>query len=94
MVEDIGYRESLPVVEHPGILEPANFLREVMEARLPNPYIPDTPQRIATDTSQKIPIRFGETIKAYMQDPRPGRGLPGSHTTGHSGMASVSAGDG
>lgn len=68
LVEGIGYRESLPVVEHPGILEPVDFLREVMEARLPNPYIPDTPQRIATDTSQKIPIRFGETIKAYMQD--------------------------
>jgi fructuronate reductase len=27
--------------------------------------MPDTPQRIATDTSLKIPIRFGETIKAY-----------------------------
>ena len=24
-----------------------------------------TPQRIATDTSQKLAIRFGETIKAY-----------------------------
>ena len=30
--------------------------------------MPDTPQRIATDTSQKIPIRFGETIKSYMAD--------------------------
>ena len=28
--------------------------------------MPDTPQRIATDTSQKLAIRFGETIKAYM----------------------------
>ena len=28
--------------------------------------MPDTPQRIATDTSQKLPIRFGETIKAYL----------------------------
>lgn len=27
--------------------------------------MPDTPQRIATDTSQKVGIRFGETIKAY-----------------------------
>ena len=31
--------------------------------------MPDTPQRIATDTSQKLPIRFGETIKAYDRDP-------------------------
>ena len=28
--------------------------------------MPDTPQRIATDTSQKLGIRFGETIKAYI----------------------------
>lgn len=28
--------------------------------------MPDTPQRIACDTSQKLPIRFGETIKAYL----------------------------
>jgi fructuronate reductase len=30
--------------------------------------MPDAPQRIATDSSQKIPIRFGETIKAYLED--------------------------
>ena len=28
--------------------------------------MPDTPQRIATDTSQKLAIRFGETIKNYL----------------------------
>ena len=27
--------------------------------------MPDTPQRIACDTSQKVGIRYGETIKAY-----------------------------
>jgi len=27
------------------------------------------PQRIATDTSMKIPIRFGETIKSYLAAP-------------------------
>ena len=27
--------------------------------------MPDTPQRIACDTSQKLAIRFGETIRAY-----------------------------
>ena len=32
--------------------------------------MPDAPQRISTDTSQKLPIRFGETIKKYV-----GRGL-------------------
>ena len=32
--------------------------------------MPDTPQRIATDTSQKLAVRFGETIKAYAASPK------------------------
>ena len=56
-------------MEDPGILSPKAFIDEVVQQRLPNPFMPDTPQRIATDTSQKIPIRFGETIKSYMADP-------------------------
>ncbi len=65
MVETIGYKEGLPVVVNPGILDPEKFIGEVINTRLPNPFMPDTPQRIATDTSQKLAIRFGETIKAY-----------------------------
>ncbi|HEX9059596.1 MAG TPA: mannitol dehydrogenase family protein, partial [Clostridia bacterium] len=65
LVEKIGYDEGLPVVVHPGILDPKKFIKEVIGVRFPNPFIPDTPQRIATDTSQKIPVRFGETIKTY-----------------------------
>lgn len=66
LVENIGYKEGLPVVVNPGVVNPESFIREVIEQRLPNPYIPDAPQRIATDTSQKVGIRFGETIKAYI----------------------------
>ncbi len=66
LVERIGYQEGLPVVVDPGILDPKQFIDEVLGKRIPNPFMPDTPQRIATDTSQKLPIRFGETIKAYM----------------------------
>ena len=58
--------EGMPVVVSPGIINPEDFIREVLEERLPNPYIPDAPQRIATDTSQKVSIRFGETIKGYI----------------------------
>ncbi len=65
LVEAIGYKEGLPVVVNPGILNPKDFIDTVLNERLPNPFIPDTPQRIATDTSQKLSIRFGETIKAY-----------------------------
>lgn len=66
LVEEIGYTEGLPVVVNPGILDPKEFLDTVLRVRIPNPFMPDTPQRIATDTSQKLAIRFGETIKAYM----------------------------
>jgi len=69
LVERIGYEEGMVVVVDPWILHPMDFLKEVLEQRLPNPFIPDVPQRIATDTSQKIPIRFGETIKSYVQRP-------------------------
>lgn len=65
MVEVIGYAEGLPVVVNPGILDPEEFIDTVLKVRFPNPFMPDTPQRIATDTSQKLAIRFGETIKAY-----------------------------
>ena len=68
LVERIGYTEGLPVVTDPGIIRPEAFLKEVLEQRLPNPFMPDTPQRIACDTSQKVPIRFGETIKSRMKD--------------------------
>lgn len=65
LVEKIGYEEGLPVVVDPKIISPEAFIKEVLEVRLPNTFIPDKPQRIATDTSQKLAIRFGETIKAY-----------------------------
>ncbi|MBO4689073.1 MAG: mannitol dehydrogenase family protein [Clostridiales bacterium] len=70
LITKMGYEEGLPVVTDPKILDPKEFIREVIVERLPNPYIPDAPQRIATDTSQKMPIRFGETIKAYIADPK------------------------
>lgn len=65
LVETIGYQEGLPVVVNPGVLDPKEFIDTVLNTRIPNPFMPDTPQRIATDTSQKLAIRFGETIKAY-----------------------------
>ncbi|MBM7581738.1 fructuronate reductase [Caldicoprobacter guelmensis] len=66
-IEKVGYEEGLPVVVDPGIIDPQEFIKEVIEKRFPNPFVPDTPQRIATDTSQKIPVRFGETLKAYIR---------------------------
>ena len=68
LVEIVGYKEGLPVVVNPGILDPKEFIDTVLNVRVPNPFMPDTPQRIATDTSQKLAIRFGETIKAYAEN--------------------------
>jgi len=65
-IEKTAYEEGLPVVVDPGIIKPEDFIEEVITKRFPNPFVPDTPQRIACDTSQKIPVRFGETLKAYI----------------------------
>ncbi len=65
LVKKIGYTEGLPVVTDPGVIKPQEFIDTVVNVRIPNVFMPDTPQRIATDTSQKLAIRFGETIKAY-----------------------------
>lgn len=69
MIKGIGYDEGLKVVVDPGVLNPKDFIDTVINVRFPNPFMPDTPQRIATDTSQKIPVRYGETIKSYMKSP-------------------------
>ena len=65
-IQKIGYMEAMPVVVDPGILNPYEFIGTVLNKRLPNPFMPDAPQRIAMDTSQKLPVRFGETLKKYL----------------------------
>lgn len=68
LIKKIGYDEALKVVDDPKILSPKAFIDEVINERFANPYIPDQPERIATDTSQKMAIRFGETLKAYISN--------------------------
>ncbi|AEB06668.1 Mannitol dehydrogenase domain protein [Coriobacterium glomerans PW2] len=65
LIRHIGYDEDLPVVEDPGVINPKEFIDELIDSRLPNRSLPDAPQRIASDTSQKMSIRFGHTILAY-----------------------------
>ena len=64
LIRGVG-REGMQVVVNPGVLSPQAFLEECLTKRFPNPAIPDTPQRIACDTSQKVGPRFGGTIKAF-----------------------------
>lgn len=66
LVQLVGPKEGMAVVKDPGILSPQAFIEECINVRFPNEYIPDTPQRIAVDTSQMVGIRFGETIKEYV----------------------------
>jgi fructuronate reductase len=68
LIEGVGYIEGLPVVTDPEIIKPKEFIDQVINVRLPNPFMPDAPQRIAMDSSLKIPIRFGETLKAYQKE--------------------------
>ena len=75
LVNVLGYEEGLPVVTDPGVISPRDFLDAVIKLRLPNPFMPDSPKRIATDTSQKIPIRFGHTVRAWRESPQKTEGL-------------------
>lgn len=67
MIQIIGYREGLPAVSDPGIIDPKQFMDEVINIRFANAFLKDTPQRIATDTSQKLSVRFGRTIRKYSE---------------------------
>lgn len=67
LIRRLGYEECLRVVDSPMIVTPREYLNEIFKERLTNRALPDTPARIATDTSQKIRMRFGYTISAYQK---------------------------
>lgn len=59
--------EGMRVVPDPGIISPKEFFEECIYKRFPNPFLGDTVQRLAGDCSQCVGIRFGETLKAYLE---------------------------
>lgn len=63
----VGYKEGMDVVEDPKILSPKAFLDECMNERFPNPYLGDTCLRLSTDVSQGLGVRFGVTVKSYVE---------------------------
>lgn len=73
MIRRLAEDEALPAVDPPGIIDPQVFLDDVLERRLINPGLPDTPQRIATDTSHKLEARFGHTIRFAARSGADGR---------------------
>lgn len=75
----VGELEGMEVVKDPGIISPQAFLTELLTDRFPNPYLPDTPQRIVVDASQMVAIRYGETTKAFCEkygDAKRLKGIP------------------
>ena len=67
MARKVAYDEGLPMVKDPEILSPKAFVDELFEDRFPNLYLGDTNLRLSTDVSQGVGVRFGETIKAYVE---------------------------
>lgn len=67
LIKHLGYDEDLPVVVDPKVINPEEFIEELLTKRLPNKALPDAPQRIASDTSQKVAIRYGHTLTAYVE---------------------------
>jgi fructuronate reductase len=68
LAEKLCYEECLPTVSDPVIISARKFAETVINVRLPNPFLPDSPQRIASDTSQKLAVRFSETVKFYLKN--------------------------
>lgn len=64
MAKQVVYGEGMTYVPDPGVLRPADFADEVFR-RFTNLYLGDTNLRLATDASQGLAVRFGETVKAY-----------------------------
>ena len=67
LITRLGYIEGLPVVTDPKVINPKEFIDTCINVRFPNPFMPDTPQRIATDTSQKLSVRYGTTLTKYIE---------------------------
>ena len=67
MAKQVAYDEGMPAAEDPGIISPKAFADELFQDRFPNRYLGDTNLRLATDVSQGVGVRFGETVKAYVK---------------------------
>lgn len=65
LITRLTKQEMLPVATDTATLHPEKFLNELLEERYRNDYLRDTPQRIMTDTSRKLAVRFGVALYAY-----------------------------
>lgn len=70
-ITNMVHDECMPLGADPGVLDPDEFVHEILTTRYPNPYLNDTAARIMTDTSQKVGTRFGQTLSNYYNSPVP-----------------------
>ncbi len=68
LIEKIGYDEGLKVVVNPKIIDPKKFIDEVINERLTNPNIPDSPQRIALIPAERLEYDLAKLLKHIKKD--------------------------
>ena len=70
-ITNLSHVECMPLGADPGVLDPDEFIHEILTVRYPNPYLNDTVARIMTDTSQKVDTRYGQILSNYYNSPVP-----------------------
>ena len=70
-ITNLSNVECMPLGADPGVLDPTEFIHEILTVRYPNPYLNDTPARIMTDTSQKVGTRYGQILSNYYNSSAP-----------------------
>lgn len=61
----MGFKEALPVLKDPKVINPKKFIEEFLSERLNNKNLADTPQRATKDISNKMSVIFGITLQSY-----------------------------
>ncbi|MDO4175667.1 MAG: mannitol dehydrogenase family protein [Eubacteriales bacterium] len=70
-ITNLSMAECMPLGADPGVLDPVEFVHEILTVRYPNPYLNDTCARIMTDTSRKVVTRYGKILSNYYNSPVP-----------------------
>lgn len=93
MVEVIGYKEGLPVVVNPGILDPKKFIDEVVNVRIPQSlpagFSPENRYRYLPEAFHPL-RRDHQSLRSFS---RPAYGRPEADSSGLCRMAPVSHGN-
>lgn len=67
-VHRLAYEEELPVTVNPEIIDSKSYVKEVLDVRLPNKLVSNTPRKFLSGMSLHMPTYFGESIKVYYEE--------------------------